>query len=54
MCARVRLQAARERLEAKLAKEADGVDILAEVTALAMAHFREEYLYYICIMYACI
>jgi hypothetical protein len=36
-------QAARTRLEEKLAKEKDGVDILAEVSAArAMARFREE------------
>ena len=36
-------QAARARLEEKLAKENDGVDILAEVSAArAMARFREE------------
>jgi len=37
------LDAARTRLEEKLAKEKDGVDILAEVSAArAMARFREE------------
>lgn len=37
------LEEARVRLEEKLAKEADGVDILAEVSAArAMARFREE------------